>query len=80
MACGSSRPVPLAIGPHFSFSDVLPVIVRAVGAVGAIFLGLAIGTGVGVLVGVLRDRSQKRLQAEATETAPPKAPPGAAQA
>ena len=79
-ASGSSRAVPLAIGPHFSVSDVLPVIARAVGAVVAIFLGLAIGTGVGVLVGVLRDRSQKRLQAEATETPPPKAPPGAAQA
>jgi hypothetical protein len=80
LASGSNRPVPLAIGPHFSVADVLPIIARAVGAVVAIFLGLAIGTGVGVLVGVLRDRSQKRLQGEATETPPPKAPPGAAQA
>jgi Protein of unknown function (DUF2510) len=78
-ASGSSRPVPLAIGPRFSVSDVLGVIARGVGAAFAIFLGLAIGTGVGVLVGVLRDRSQKRLQAEATETPPPNTRPGAAQ-
>ena len=76
-ASGSSRPVPLAVGPHFSVSDVLPIVVRVLGAVGAIFLGLAVGTAVGVLVGVLRDRSQKRLQGEATETPPPKAPPAA---
>ncbi len=79
-ASGSSRPVPLAIGPHFSVSDVLGIIARAVGAVIAIFLGIGIGTGIGVLVGVLRDRSEKRLAAEATETPPPKAPPGAAKA
>ncbi len=79
-ASGANRPVPLAIGPHFSVSDVLGIIARAVGAVVAIFLGLGIGTGVGVLVGVLRDRSQKRLEAEATETPPPMAPPGAAHA
>jgi hypothetical protein len=64
-------PLKLAIGPRFEVGEVLGIVLRAVGALAALFFGFGLGVGVGVLVGVLRDRSKRRLQAEAAETAPP---------
>jgi len=63
-------PLELAIGPRFAVGEVVGIVLRAVGALAALFFGFGLGVGVGVLVGVLRDRSKRRLQAEATETAP----------
>jgi hypothetical protein len=71
---GAGGPVALEIGPHIAVGEVLGIVARAFGAVGALLLGLVLGAGVGVLVGVLRDRSEKRLRAQTT-SAPP--PPGA---
>jgi hypothetical protein len=69
-------PLKLAIGPRFEVGEVLGIVVRAIGALAALFLGFGVGVGVGVLVGVLRDRSKKSLQAEAAEKPPPDAPGG----
>jgi hypothetical protein len=69
-------PLKLAIGPRFEVGEVLGIVVRAIGALAALFLGFGAGVGVGVLVGVLRDRSKKSLQAEAAEKPPPDAPGG----
>jgi hypothetical protein len=68
-------PLELAIGPRFEVGEVLGIVLRVIGALGALFLGFGLGVGVGVLVGVLRDRSERSLQAEAAEKPPPDAPP-----
>jgi hypothetical protein len=70
-------PLELAIGPRFEVGEVLGIVVRAIGALAALFLGFGVGVGVGVLVGVLRDRSKRSLQAEAAEKPPPDAPSAA---
>jgi hypothetical protein len=70
-------PLKLAIGPRFEVGEVLGIVVRAIGALAALFLGFGVGVGVGVLVGVLRDRSKRSLQAEAAEKPPPDAPSAA---
>jgi uncharacterized protein DUF2510 len=64
-------PIDLAIGPRFEVGAVLGIVLRALGALAALFLGFGLGVGVGVLVGVMRDRGRRSLQAEAAEKPPP---------